>query len=111
MKQYETYELAKIENPKSKICKLICEGFVTSGEIARCNFGEFSFVYCDPARYCTSFKELFEQGKKLVDGDIYIGISGHVYTVGKEGVSASDVNNPCDNDDQFFILKSKELGN
>lgn len=102
MTQYETYEDAKINNPRSEICKLICGGFVTDESIRAYNFGRYSFVYCKREDYCISELDLINLGFKVRSGDVVIMPNGLVKRVQETNVDPSKPSNT-------YILKSRDI--
>ena len=111
MKQYETFEQAKIDNPKGEICKLTCEGFTTESEIAKGNFGRYQFTYCKASDYCEMTVEKFlKLGHKFVAGDFILGVGGSAIIV-EEGSHTEECNEDCVYDSQRYILRAAALEN
>jgi hypothetical protein len=112
MKQYETYEQARIDNPKSEICKLICEGFTTESEIARGNFGQYSFTYCKASDYCEmTLQEFLERGHLLVNGDVIITCLDNVAVMGVNDFEIANFNLNHESDSKTYILRAAALEN
>jgi hypothetical protein len=84
MKTYKTYQEAKIANPDSEIyyTKIANGGNgAVFGLFYELNKFTDTIHKCDPADYCTPLDEFLSSGRKLVEGDLFIGVDGSVFTV------------------------------
>lgn len=116
MKTYNTYQEAKIANPKSEI--YVWTGWKVNDELAG-PAGSFAalgdkfvtadcWIKCHPADYCMTLDEFFGQGKKLVRDDVYLGRNGKVYSVGLS-IPVSMANEAGHGDHNRYILHAKAL--
>lgn len=114
---YKTYAEAKIANPD---CEIVTTGKdwaynknsiglfqAIDKSFAGENFNPTSWVICNPADHCSTLKEFLDAGLKLVEGDAYVEISGGCKVVNYR--TAPNVNYPCTNDCDRYILLSVAL--
>ena len=113
MKEYNSYPEAKIANPQSNIYVSISGVFADSDHVS---FIALSGVKegwnkCNPAEYCMTVEQFEDSGKRLVDGDLYINLDGHVITY-NEGYGLGVDRDPSRNGGRFILraaaLEEKE---
>lgn len=110
MKTYNTYQEAKIANPKSEIyvstdgqfateeCTIMVALTKTKGEW-------YKWSECHPKDYCMTLAEFLAKGHRLVEGDVFIGASGAASKVADE----IGMNIPDSQDKDRYILRAKAL--
>lgn len=106
MKTYNTYQEAKIANPKSEI-------YVHGGKfLPECDilpshetYERRGYFKCHPKDYCMTLAEFFDVGHELVSGDAYLGPCGNVYIF---GLTALRHYRSC-SDSGRYILRAKAL--
>lgn len=104
---YKTYAEAKIANPDSDIyCAMISnDGRGIYGKLIDINMVTKSNYLCNPADYCSSVKDFFDAGFKLVAGDKIIGVGESVWDIAEY----SEFHEPDEENDIRFILSVSAL--
>lgn len=117
MKQYKTYQEAKIDNPNSSIVTTApywIGGVDLAGKFVvltdRCGLNEqYGWIKCNPADYCMSLEQFFEAGHKLVDGDVYFNRFSSIVSVVGSSIIAKMANIRGDSDKDRYVLSAKAL--
>lgn len=104
---YKTYAEAKIANPDSEIyCAMISnDGRGIYGKLIDINMVTKSHYLCNPADHCSSLKDFFDAGFKLVAGDKIIGVGESVWDIAEY----SEFHEPDEENDIRFILSVSAL--
>lgn len=114
MKQYKTYQEAKIENPSCEVFRLSPHDLTKdecffAGKAGHGQLIDVGAVFrCNPADYCMTLEQFFEAGHKLVDGDVYLSSAGSVIRIlSSEMLLTNGVT--LRNADKCYILRAKAL--
>lgn len=104
---YKTYAEAKIANHDSEIyCAMISnDGRGIYGKLIDINMVTKSHYLCNPADYCSSLKDYFDAGFKLVAGDKIIGVDKSVFDIAEY----TEFNEPDEEDCERYILSAAAL--
>lgn len=104
---YKTYAEAKIANPD---CDIFSNG-EEFGAIKNAPTSHFAnaWVICNPADYCSSLKEFFDNDLILVKGDAILEILDGYEGVFKIWTNATSFNEPDDEDETRYILSAAAL--
>lgn len=111
---YKTYAEAKIANPDSEIvttgnnwkgCRSFAGVFQKINNGGRCKIGDDAWVICNHADYCSSLKDYFDAGFKLVAGDKIIGVDNSVFDIAEY----TEFNEPDEEDCERYILSAAAL--
>ena len=115
MKKYNSYTEAKIDNPDCEVYKFlprIITGdghyFASNNDLNGAAIVNGSIFKCNPADHCMTLEQFFDDGHKLVDGDVYLGGCDNVCVVGLD-IVASGANTRHRNDNKRYILRAKSL--
>lgn len=111
---YKTYAEAKIANPDSQIvttgenwkwAKNSIGAFLPCNESIKESEHKDGWVICNPADYCSSLKDYFDAGFKLVAGDKIIGVDNSVFDIAEY----TEFNEPDEEDCERYILSAAAL--
>lgn len=116
MKTYNSYQEAKIANPKSDI--YVWTGWKANDELAG-PAGPFAaldgklvtadcWIKCHPKDYCMTLEEFFDAGHEFVSGDSYLGVYGNVHMVGL-GAERQGAIHDDGRDNKRYILRAQAL--
>lgn len=114
MTTYNTYQEAKIANPKGDIYKLDRQGcFVCPehGGVEVVMFTDYDSigVKCSHEDYCMTVEEFLADGHKFFEGDVYLNIQGDVRVVNSNKEWIDVLNGKSAMDNKRYILRAAAL--